>query len=148
MKITDALVAEHRVLYTRLDSVEASLDRASLERMKTDAQRLYTELKDHADLEHELLFTAVAAHSAQPQTTISAMRNEHIEIEDSLFRLSSVHDAERARLLLTHAIGVARDHMLREDQVYFKRARQILGDQRLEELGEEFVAHRRAAARG
>lgn len=146
MKITDALVAEHRLLYTQLDLVEQSLDRSSLDRMKTDAQRLYAELKDHADLEHELLFTAVVAHSAQPQTTIPAMRNEHIEIEDSLLRLSSVHDAERARLLLAHAIGVARDHMLREDQVYFKRARQILGDRKLEELGEKFAARRRGAA--
>lgn len=146
MRITEALAVEHQALYPLLNSIEAAGEKASLDQMKGQAERLYRAIKSHGDIEHDLLFNDFQGKPPEHQGPVAAMRNEHAAIEDALLRIRNIQDAERARLLLYHAVQITRDHMVREEQIYFKRARQVLGDARLEELGGEYARRRAAKA--
>jgi Hemerythrin HHE cation binding domain len=62
MKITDALKDEHRILRSRLDTLERLLDaRESLSGLRIAAAQLSGALLSHAHFEDDLLFPALEA---------------------------------------------------------------------------------------
>lgn len=135
MKITDALLGEHAMIYRLLDHCSAGADAWSLEEARTAGGTLAAALLAHAHVEDELLFRALEPHLSAAAGPLAVMRQEHDEIEGSLARLAEARDAESARMLLRYATSVARQHFAKEEQVLFPMAEQFLSPERLNELG-------------
>lgn len=146
MKITDALLGEHGVLYSMFDRLEtlapASGDAAAVRAMAT---LLDAALAPHAEVENELLFAAMEASPDAERGPILAMREEHDAIEQALAEAADAVDAARGGALLRDTIAMTRDHFVREEHLLFPMAARMLGDDVLEELGAEWALRRHVA---
>lgn len=142
MRITDALLGEHGVLYAQFEHIERvledDLDAASIREL---AALLGAALAPHARLEEELLFQP--AESAGGSGPFQVMREEHERIDSLLRAGSSARDAPAAAESLRDAIRVARDHFLKEEEIAFPVAEQSIGEPALSDLGRRW-ANRRA----
>lgn len=88
MKVTDALLGEHGVVYAQFDYLEKNIPHAEdLTLVKSPGAMLTAALAPHAHLEDELLFIALAAHIDPQFGPLAVMRAEHDEIEGNLQRL-------------------------------------------------------------
>lgn len=142
MKITDALLGEHGVLYRLLDYCEKSARSWDLEAVRVGAGALDKALKSHAEVEEELLFQNLDAHFPGGMGPLAVMREEHEEIEASVERARVTDDVEEARRLLPRIAVVAQEHFAKEEQVLFPMALQLLGEDKLEELGDRWAERR------
>jgi hemerythrin-like domain-containing protein len=89
---------------------------------------------------NELLFDSLDdEHRAGP---IAAMYQEHEEIEALLEQAIECADAAEAAELLLEAIGMAREHFLKEEQIAFPLAEELLDTAKLDALGERWAQRR------
>ncbi len=141
MKITDALLGEHAVIYPLLDEL-ARGDFATAGEARGQARVLAAALESHAHLEDELLFEPLEQHLGTGAGPLSVMRLEHDEIEAVLARLRESEEPVEARTTATRLAALARDHFAKEEQVLFPLAEQTLGEVGLEQLGADWARRR------
>ena len=141
--ITDALLGEHGVIYRLLDHL-TNVPFASAEDAQAKAAELASGLASHAQLEDDLLFVPMEGPLGPNGGPLAVMRMEHEEVEGTLERLARVEDVEEAQTLATHLATVAHEHFEKEEQVLFPMAEELLGDEELRGLGEQWLARRRA----
>ncbi|HEY4621279.1 MAG TPA: hemerythrin domain-containing protein [Gaiellaceae bacterium] len=142
--ITDALLGEHGVIYALLGHLTSRPFR-SAEEARTKAAELAAGLATHARIEDDLLFVALEGPLGPNGGPLAVMREEHAEVEGTLERLTRVDDVQEADALASHLASVAREHFAKEEQVLFPMAEQLLGEQVLRDLGEQWAAQRRGA---
>lgn len=142
MKITHALLGEHAVLYALLDRVTSgALRQASLDAWREFLSVLQGTLATHAQLEDALLFPALEKHGLDTGP-LPVMRAEHAEIERLISAALAADTAARAA---DHAGAMAQltvEHFIKEEQVLFVMAQQLLGDAQLEQLGARWATER------
>jgi hemerythrin-like domain-containing protein len=145
MKLTDALLGEHGVIYALFDHVETTLPK--LETL-VDVQRvsalLTAAIGSHAGLEDDILFPALEPHLGQ-MGPLTMMRHEHREIESGLADVQNTDSFELAVERLRYALTVARTHFAKEEQVLFRMAGQVLSESQLEQLGARWAEERRVS---
>ena len=142
-KITDAFLGEHGVFYAQFDQLEAALPTENrIEVLRGSASLLAAGLEPHARLEDDLLFAAMENKAGVGLGPASTMRAEHEEIEGALRRAVVATDPARARETLLEAIHLARAHFLKEEQVAFPMAEEVLGAEDLRRLGGEWARAR------
>ena len=142
MKITDALLGEHAVLYTQFDFLEQAIPAAnSVAQVKSLGAMLAAALASHARLEEELLFTTLEPHIGS-MGPLAVMRMEHDEIEKSLERLPTIQEVDQVRELLLKVVTVARGHFPKEEQVLYPMANKVLSAETLIDLGAQWAARR------
>ena len=141
IRITDALLGEHGVIYPLLDHL-AGTPFTSAAEARTQAALLAAGLASHAQIEDELLFAQLEGHLGTEAGPLAVMRREHEEIENVLAHLEKADAPGEARQLATHLVQLARQHFAKEEQVLFPMAEQILGDEGLRRLGEEWAKRR------
>jgi hemerythrin-like domain-containing protein len=145
LRLTDALLGEHAVIYALLDHIEEEL--AGLD-VLTDVQRLTRTLAatllSHARVEDKMLFPALEKHLRQGGP-LACMRQEHAEIEIAIEDVASAATCGLAVERLRHALQVARDHLVKEERVLFLVARQFMSERDLERLGDNWAAARGVA---
>lgn len=166
MKITDALVGEHGVLYAQFDLLEQTAETANLEVIKAQGALLLAGLVTHAHLENEVLFPAMEnimgeegpTHVFRMEHTqiegwleqlqeIRELMRAHDEIEGALARLPQTNDVTQAQRLVSDTLHLAREHFGKEEVMLFQMAENMLEPRALEELGAEW-AQRRGVAWG
>ncbi len=145
MRITDALLGEHGVLYALFDRIEAELEGGA--DSAPHARVLEAVLRSHARTEDELLFEEMASREGGDGGPAPAMIEEHEEVATLLDRAERV-SGEDLRKVLTEVMALARDHFRREEDAAFPVAETMLGDARLRELGAEWGARRRVSLKG
>ncbi len=144
MKITEALLGEHGVLYAQFDYLEKCLPSATdLGLVKSQGTMLAAALETHAHLEDELLFVAFEAHLDPKSGPLAVMRLEHEAIAQSLQLMQETQEIAEARNLLLHAIQTARAHFAKEEQIVFRMAQNMLEAETLALLGAQWAARRR-----
>lgn len=141
MKITDALIGEHAVIYPLLDELARCAFETAGE-ARGQARVLTAALGSHARIEDELLFDPLEQHLGSGAGPLAAMRQEHDEIEAMLARLCEIEEPVEARTTATRVTAVARDHFAKEEQVLFPMADQVLDETELGELGAEWARRR------
>src|SRR3990170_8198790 len=142
MRITDAFVGEHAVLYPQLAVVElAAVRYAKVEEAQAHAALLAGALASHAALEEEILFVEMDP-LAEAEEHLALMREEHRDIEGSIDRAAQTPDLGEARDLLLHVIDVARPHFAKEEDVLFPMAEQAFPEETLLRLGSEWASRR------
>lgn len=147
MKITDALLAEHGVIYELLDQVEKLLSSPGcLAELQRVAELLGAVLISHARIEDELLFRNLEPHLG-PDGPLGRMRHEHMEIEGALEEVAKALRQETALNRLRYVLVVTRKHFAMEDQLFFGLAQHALGDEELTRLGDLWAETRRITVR-
>ncbi|MCG3154688.1 MAG: hypothetical protein DKINENOH_01282 [bacterium] len=144
MKIIEALLGEHGVLYALFDYLEKSIPPAKdLALVKSQGAMLAAALETHAHLEDELLFVAFEAHLDPRSGPLAVMRLEHEAIAQSLQLMQETQEIAEARNLLLHTIQTARAHFAKEEQIVFRMAQNMLEAETLALLGARWAARRR-----
>lgn len=142
MKITDALLGEHAVLYALFDHMETAVSAAeSLPVVQAQAAMLAAALESHAHIEDALLFTALEPQIG-PIGPLVVMRMEHDQIEEILAQLPQMAELNAAQQLLLQLIQMVRGHFQKEEQALFLIAHRTLTPETLEGLGEAWAARR------
>ena len=148
MKLTDALLGEHAVLYDLFGYLRniavTSNDVAEIRAAVAVVDRL---LLSHAGIEEELLFPRLDPHLGQ-MGPLAVMRSEHRGIEDLVAAARRETDLASLKSLVGRLLELASGHFRKEETVLFGMAQQFLGDAVLNELGEEWAAARNVALGG
>ena len=143
MRITDALLGEHGVFYLLFQDIEQALPAIeNLAILQNRIAPLAFSLEAHAELEDELLFTALEPHLGTQGGPLAVMRMEHDQIISLLRQISSAPDLAQARALAAQMIEVSRAHFRKEEQVLFRMAQKFLGEDELSALGTKWSARR------
>jgi len=136
MKITDAFLGEHAVLYPLLDRLE----RADSGEVRAQAALLAAALHPHATLEDELLFDEVEPHLGSAGGPLAVMRAEHEEVKATLDAL--LEGRADPAPLVRRLVEVARAHFAKEEQILFPLAEDLLSAEALEAAGERWAERR------
>jgi hemerythrin-like domain-containing protein len=143
MKITEALLRDHKVFYSQFEDLEnALLSHSALPEIESQIDALTASLETHAQLEDELLFAALEPYIGQTGP-LAVMRMEHSEIENTFAELQQAADYAATEEWVSHLLQVARPHFAKEEQVLFPTAEQVLDSNTLEQLGAQFSNRRR-----
>ena len=119
MKITEILVAEHRVFLSVFDQIERALSGVTtLTEARMLARLVEGMLESHAGTETELAYLALD-HVLQDKGQLDRLHEEHHEIDTSLHLVHLAGDVARARLMLQTALGASRRHFVFEEQSVF-----------------------------
>lgn len=143
MKITDAFIAEHEEIAAEFDHLEATIpsEAKTLAEIRTPGAKLAALLAKHAELEDQLLFAAIESKMGSDES-VKKVRDDHNRIEqlmqDVLGHLGDIKRMGHARRTLLQAIKVARTHFSREEKETFPLAEEILGEEKLLELGAQW----------
>jgi iron-sulfur cluster repair protein YtfE (RIC family) len=143
MKLTDGLLGEHAVFYAQFDHMERVLPMAEgVAEIQTQGAMLAAALATHAGLEEELLFQSLDQYP-EAGGPLNVMRAEHQEIEHSLEQIPGIAELDIAQQRLLHVIHTARQHFAKEEQILFKLAGQLLGEEVLRDLGAQWALRRK-----
>ena len=119
MKITEILVAEHRIFLSVFDQIERALSGVTtLTEARKLARLVEGMLESHAGTETELAYLALD-HVLQDKGQLDRLHEEHHEIDTSLHLVHLAGDVARARLMLQTALGASRRHFVFEEQSVF-----------------------------
>ncbi len=135
MKITDAFLGEHGVLYAQFDLLEQALNAGeNLDQIKSKTAMLAAGLVSHAHLEDELLFNALDKTPAGTGP-VPIMRREHDVIDHALAGVQQMDDAVQVHKLVKSTIELARQHFAKEEKILFPMANQMLEEESLTQYG-------------
>ncbi len=143
VKVTDALLGEHGVLYAHFDRIEAVAAVATrLTQIQEATVVLSAVVRSHANLEEEVLFPALEAYMG-PTGPLAVMRTEHDEIEDALQQIQEARDLDDGVDRVARALSIVRSHFQKEEEVLFSMARQMLDEETQIRLGKAWAEARR-----
>ena len=148
MKLTDALLGEHAVLYELFaylrDTILKSDDIGDVRGAVSVLERL---LGSHARIEENLLFPRLEPHLGQ-MGPLAVMRSEHRGIDDLLEAARRENDIAALKSVIGRLLELAHGHFQKEERVLFALARQFLDEATLTELGDEWAASRNVTVNG
>ena len=147
MKITDAFIAEHAVLYAQLDHLEEVIPAAKTAgEIKAMAGLLEAALRTHAQLEDELLFNGLEPGLDQ-MGKLEKIQHEHDAICKGLELVRIARTKPDAQRRLLNVVHLTRKEFDLEDRVIFKLAEEILREETLLKLGKAWARQRIVPAR-
>jgi len=143
MKLTDALLGEHGAFYVLFDQIEEiAATESALAQLRGATTVLGAMVYSHATLKEQLLFSALEPHLGKDDGPLAVMYDEHKEMENMLGNMEEVADLDQAILWIPEALGAARNHFQKEEQVLFPMAQSVLGDETLSRLGRAWAETR------
>jgi hemerythrin-like domain-containing protein len=152
MKLTDALLGEHAVIYELFDYLRDTIlksdDIRDIHGAVAVVERL---LVSHARVEEDLLFSRLDPHFSQmgeQMGPLAMMRAEHRGIDDLLETAKQETDVAALKSTIGQLLDLAHDHFQKEEVVLFPMARQCLGEAALTELGDQWAASRNVTVTG
>ncbi len=147
MKITDAFIAEHAVIYAQLDYLEHAIPAAkTLGELKVMAGLLEAALKPHAEAEDELLFNGLEPGLDQ-MGKLEKVQHEHDAICKGLERVQVSRTRKDAQRRLLNVVHLTRKEFDLEDRIIFRMAEEILREETLVKLGKSWARKRFVPAR-
>ena len=147
MKITDAFIAEHAVLYAQLDHLEHAVPAAKTAgEIKAMAGLLDAALRTHAALEDELLFNGLEPGFDQ-MGKLEKIQHEHAAICHGLELVRQARTKKDAQKYLRNVVHLARKEFDLEDRLIFRMAEELLREETLHKLGKAWARHRGVPAR-
>src|SRR5262245_56849411 len=142
MKITDAFIAEHAVLYAQLDHLEHAIPAArTAGEIKAMAGLLQAALKTHADLEDELLFDNLEPGLDQIGK-LEKVQHEHGAICRGLELVHQARSRKDAQRRLLNVVHLTRKEFDLEDRLIFRLAEELLREETLLKLGKAWARQR------
>jgi hypothetical protein len=141
VKITEALVTEHRIFSSVFDQIESALPKlTSLTEVNTMAAIVRSLLEPHAKTETSLAYLALD-HVLAEKGQLDRLHEEHEEIDDHLKEVHSAATCDHARQLLRKAILASRNHFRHEELTVFPFLEKWVQPETLLELGGIWLKH-------
>lgn len=138
MKITDALIAEHRMFLEMFNFIEESLASAqTVSEAHALARMVARLLESHAEAEEDLLLTALD-HVLEHKGQREVFHSEHGELHDTFEKITTEIDIAKMRQLVKRAISASRKHFKHEEKTLFPLAEKTLSAETLKDLGRAF----------
>ncbi len=148
MKITDALLGEHAMLYALFTDIRRQIgEDRSIERLHVAVEMLENQLWTHAQMEENHLFPALEPHLGQ-MGPLRVMKSEHQEIDRLLVAAKTEANPEQLKLLVDELIMLAYNHFRKEEMVLFGMTRQVLSEDEQENLGNIWASEREVIVNG
>lgn len=147
MKITDAFIGEHAVLYAQLDHLEQAVPAArTIGEIKAMAALLEAALKSHAELEDDLLFNGLEPGLDQIGK-LEKVQHEHDAICKGLDQVRASRTRKDAQRRLLNVVHLTRKEFDLEDRIIFRLAEDLLREDTLRRLGRQWAQRRIVPAR-
>ena len=135
MRITDALRGEHGAYCGLFDQVNSLVDEVEIiAQIQNATIALNTEIVSHGKLEETLLIPALRPY-LEDDRLVTAMRDEHTRMEQSLEKVEDAQDLQDAVDWIHYCIGFAREHFRKEEEFLFPLADEMLSEAELARLG-------------
>ena len=148
MKITDALLGEHAVLYELFNYMrDTALESDDVREVRAAVSVLERLLLAHARIEEELLFPRLEPHLGQ-MGPLAVMRSEHRDIDSLLDAARQENDLGALKSLIGRLLALAHGHFQKEEQVLFAMTRRFLDDATLTALGNQWADSRNVTVDG
>ncbi len=148
MKLTNALLGEHAVIYELFDYVRDTIlnsdDIRDIRGAVAVVERL---LVSHARIEEDLLFSRLEPHLGQ-MGPLAMMRDEHRAIDELLEAARRETDIAALKSAIGELLDLAHDHFQKDETVVFPMARQCLDEATLTDLGDQWAASRSVTVNG
>ena len=152
MKLTNALLGEHAVIYELLDHVRDTIltsdDIRDIHGAVAVVERL---LVSHARIEEDLLFSRLEPHLGEmggQMGPLAMMRAEHLEIDDLLETAGRETDIAVLKSGIGQLLDLVHDHFQKEETVLFPMAQHCLDEATLTDLGDQWAASRNVTVDG
>jgi len=146
MKVTEALIVEHRIFLTVFDQIERVLaDAKTLTEVLILASLVKSMLEAHDSTETNLAYLA-CDHALQDKGQIDRMDQEHQKIDVCLRKVRSARTGKQAQRMLAAVIDFSRKHMQFEERSVFPSLESVLQPETLEGFGSNWQILREAAA--
>jgi hemerythrin-like domain-containing protein len=147
MKITDAFIAEHAVIYAQLDYLEHAIPTAkTLGEIKAMSGMLEAALKPHAEAEDELLFNGLEPGLDQ-MGMLEKVQLEHDAICKGLEKVRIARTRKDAQRYLLSIVHLTRKEFDMEDRILFRMADELLREETLLKLGKSWARRRSVPSR-
>ena len=145
MKITETLVAEHRIFLRVFDQIDRLLPRMrTVTEVRRWASLVEELLMDHGTTETELAFPALD-HMLQDKGRLQRLHQEHQEIDAGLREVQAAPTLAEARRRLEVALLMSRNHFRFEERFVFPLFEELLQAGTLAELGADWFERIEAA---
>ena len=147
MKITDAFIAEHAVIYAQLDYLEHAIPASrTLGEVKVMAGILEAALKPHAEAEDDLLFNGLEPGLDQ-MGMLEKIQHEHDAICKGLEHVRTARTRKDAQRWLLSIVHLTRKEFDLEDRIIFRMAEELLREDTLMKLGKSWARRRSVPSR-
>lgn len=148
MKITDALVAEHKVFCGLFDEIARVLPGvATVNEVANLASLVQGLLERHAAAEAKLALL-VLDHVLAENGQLDRMHHDHEEIDVRLREIARASTVTQARQLLSAAIAYSRSHFKTEERSIFPFLERTVRPETLSELGTAWLEQPRTCVVG
>ncbi len=144
MKLTDALLGEHAVIYQLFEFVRQTAADGGIEDLRRSVAVLERVLAAHARAEEDLLFSRLEPHLGG-MGPLAVMREEHQGIEELFAAADGAGDLDALKSAVGRLLDLAYGHFQKEEQALFPMARQFLDEAELSELGGRWAEIRKVA---
>ena len=142
MKITDALVAEHRTFLVLFAFIEESIPSLnSLAEAQLLGRLLERLLHTHAEAEENLIFVSLD-HVLEENGEHERFYQEHKEIDHRLKKVQTADTLAKASDLLKKAMAASRKHFKHEEKTTFVAAQKAMQPETLVKLGVALLQQR------
>lgn len=142
MKLTDALLGEHAVLYELFEHVRHAAAGGNGGDIRQAILVLDRLLVSHARVEEDLLFPALDPHIGQ-MGPLAVMRAEHRGIEYLLAAAQREPDPAALGRIVADLLDLAQGHFQKEEMALFPMARRFLDEVTLTRLGDGWATRRK-----
>ena len=142
MKITEYLIAQHRVFLELLSSIEELKTSHKLENalgLKELIFAIVTVVEKHADIEEKFLFPELKPYLGEQMSPIAVMELEHAEIRKIISTLKESMDPHVVRVEAAKFIIFLRDHIAKEEMVLFPLTEDMIDEKRLEAIAKTVI---------
>lgn len=151
MDALSLLKKDHTAVKGLFKEVEGLGDRAAVSRKKL-FERIDRELRLHSEIEEQIFYPAFKARAedVQERNTVLEGFEEHAIVANLLDEIEALEpSAETFAPKLNVLMELVRSHIKEEEGTLFPMAREVLGRDELDRLGEELeVAKERGASQG
>jgi hemerythrin-like domain-containing protein len=145
MKITEILMAEHVVFHNLFDHIETVVPHiktlAEVKALAAVVEKLHG---SHSKTEDDL-FIEPLEHCFEQIGQNETFHAEHRQIEQSLTGVHAAKTLKDAKRILLGAIAASREHFDKEERIVFPLAEQVMNENTLTELGEQWMKKREVA---
>jgi hemerythrin superfamily protein len=147
MTIFDVLKKDHDEIKDILDKIEKDIRGNS-----GQCQALFAKLKPmvlaHSRAEEEVFYSVLEEHD-QTEELAEHAEDEHAEAEEMLEQMDEEEAGEASwRMVFDQLAAALRHHIQQEEGEMFRKAREVLGEQDLESMGEAFVERKQRVLSG
>jgi iron-sulfur cluster repair protein YtfE (RIC family) len=137
MDALSLLHSDHLKVSKLLEEVAATTDRAVKKREEL-FEKITTELKQHEEIEEKIFYPALKKENPEARDIVLEAGEEHHLIDGIIDELQAIpFDNEIWKAKFTVLKENIEHHVKEEEQVMFKKAKQVFNRQDLEQLAKE-----------